>query len=60
MRAWLAAGRPPGKRILGSFESWAAVVGGILEHAGVPGFLQDTEQLYEAADVDGASKLRQF
>jgi len=53
VRAWLAAGQPPGKRILGSFESWASVVGGILEHAGVPGFLQDTEQLYEAADAEG-------
>ncbi|WP_437495092.1 hypothetical protein WME75_33240 [Sorangium sp. So ce1014] len=38
VRAWLAAGRPPGKRTLDSFESWAAVVGGILEHAEVPGF----------------------
>jgi hypothetical protein len=53
VRAWLAAGRPPGKRTLGSFESWATVVGGILEHAGVPGFLHDTEELYEAADAEG-------
>jgi hypothetical protein len=53
VRAWLATGRPPGKRILGSFESWAEVVGGILEHAGVPGFLHDTEELYEAADAEG-------
>ncbi|WP_437605153.1 hypothetical protein WMF20_28730 [Sorangium sp. So ce834] len=45
VRAWLAAGRPPGKRTLGSFESWAAVVGGILEHAEIPGFLHDTEEL---------------
>lgn len=40
-------------RVLGSFESWAAVVGGILEHAGVRGFLEDTEKLYEAADREG-------
>lgn len=53
VRAWLAAGQPPGKRTLGSFESWADVVGGILEHAGVPGFLHDTEDLYEAADAEG-------
>jgi hypothetical protein len=25
----------------------------ILEHAGVPGFLHDTEELYEAADAEG-------
>jgi hypothetical protein len=59
VRAWLVAGRPPGKRVLGSFESWASVVGGILEHAGVPGFLHDTEQLYEAADAEG-QEWREF
>lgn len=59
VRAWLAAGRPPGKRVLGSFESWASVVGGILEHAGIPGFLHDTEQLYEAADAEG-QEWREF
>lgn len=53
VRAWLAAGRPPGKLTLGSFESWASVVGGILEHAEVPGFLHDTEELYETADAEG-------
>jgi hypothetical protein len=53
VRAWLAAGKPPGKKTLGSFESWAAVVGGILEHAGVPGFLHDTEEIYETADAEG-------
>jgi DNA primase catalytic core len=53
VRGWIAVGSPPSKRVLGSFESWARVVGGILEHAGVPGFLQDADQLYEAADADG-------
>jgi putative DNA primase/helicase len=37
--AWDAAGRPPGPRSLGSFERWAAVVGGVLAHAGVDGML---------------------
>ena len=40
-RAWLAAGRPPGKRTLGSYEEWARVLGGILEVAGVPGLLDN-------------------
>jgi hypothetical protein len=53
VRAWLVAGRAPGRRVLGSFESWAAIVGGILEHAGVRGFLEDAEKLYEAADREG-------
>lgn len=59
VRSWLAAGKPSGKRTLGSFESWAAVVGGILEHAGVAGFLHDTEQLYESADAEG-QEWREF
>lgn len=53
VRAWLSAGLPRGHRALGSFESWAEVIGGILEHAGVSGFLEDTEKLYEAADREG-------
>jgi hypothetical protein len=53
VRGWIAAGRPPGRRALGSFESWARIVGGVLEHAGVHGFLDDTEKLYEAADREG-------
>jgi putative DNA primase/helicase len=38
---WLALGRPRGKALLGSFESWAQVIGGILEQAGIAGFLAD-------------------
>ena len=35
-RAWVVAGRPRDKRlVVGSFESWAHVVGGILAHAGI-------------------------
>jgi hypothetical protein len=59
VRAWIASGKRPGKAVLGSFESWADVIGGILEHAGIPGFLQDTEALYEAADSEG-QEWREF
>ena len=52
-RAWLAARRPAPSRSLGSFESWAAVVGGILAHARIKGFLEDTQELYEHADAEG-------
>jgi Domain of unknown function (DUF3854) len=38
---WIAAGRPPGQQTMGSYESYARVVGGILEAAGIPGFLQN-------------------
>jgi hypothetical protein len=51
-QSWIAAGRPPGTRTLGSFEHWAATVGGILQHAGVTDFLQDTNEFYAAADLE--------
>ncbi len=59
VRSWTAAGRPAGERTLGSFESWAAVVGGVLAHAGIAGFLEDTEKLYEEADAEG-QEWREF
>ena len=38
--AWVTAGMPRATdRTLGGFEEWAAVMGGILSTAGVPGFL---------------------
>lgn len=37
---WVAAGCPQGHKTLGSFGDWSRVVGGIVEAAGVPGWLQ--------------------
>jgi hypothetical protein len=46
-RAWIVAGRPEGcNTILGSFESWCGVVGGILEYAGLAGFLDNLQEMY--------------
>lgn len=55
IQAWIAAGRPrmPGKR-LASYESWSDVIGGILLVAGIPGFLDELDALYERADADKA------
>ncbi len=54
VRAWLAAGRPhcTGAR-LGSFETWSRIMGGILEVAGITGFLANTDEMYEQADAKG-------
>jgi len=52
VEAWKAAGRPKGLARLGSFESWAATIGGILEVAGVPGFLTGRDGLYETANAE--------
>lgn len=53
IQAWLAAGCPRGGRRLGSFEGWAAVMGGVLDVVGVPGFLEDLEEVYRHADEQG-------
>jgi putative DNA primase/helicase len=53
-RAWVEAGRPRDRRAtLGSFESWSETMGGILDVAGVPGFLANAEELYELSDAEG-------
>ncbi len=52
-QAWIAARRPRHPILLGSFEEWSAVMGGILAVAGIPGFLGSLEDLYQEADVEG-------
>lgn len=39
VQAWVAAGRPPGKYTLGGYERYVQTMGGILDVAGIPGFL---------------------
>lgn len=53
-RAWIQAGRPVPVRVprVGSFEAWRDMVGGILESAGVPDFLENANEVYLAADED--------
>ena len=54
-RSWFSAGRPePSVNPLGSFEEWTRTVGGILEHAGVDGFLNNLDDLYETVDDETA------
>lgn len=48
--SWVEAGMKPGGETLGSFEAWAAVVGGVLEHAGQTGFLSNVREMYDLAD----------
>lgn len=52
-QSWIAAGRPPAKiKKLGSFENWSEIIGAILEHNKIPGFLNDLDYLYEESDVE--------
>jgi hypothetical protein len=51
-RAWSLAGRPKGcKKIVGGFDEWVAIVGGILAYAGISGFLDNLSKLYEEVDI---------
>ena len=52
-RAWFADSKPPGKQIvLGSYESWAETITGILGHAGVEGFMANAVELRERTEVE--------
>ncbi len=53
VRRWFVMGQPKGQRVLGMFESWAQVMGGILETAGIAGFLTGLEEFYEEVDIEG-------
>lgn len=55
VQAWLASGRPEPKcKPLGSYENWSTVVGGVLENAGIPGFLDNLQEFYEISDTETA------
>ncbi|KQR15600.1 hypothetical protein [Deinococcus sp. Leaf326] len=52
VEAWKADGRPAGATRLGSYESWSATVGGVLQVAGIEGFLEAREHLYEISNPE--------
>jgi putative DNA primase/helicase len=54
-RAWIAAGRPRGTHSLGSFEVWSQTLGGILQVAGVAGFLENLDEVIAASDSEGGA-----
>jgi len=49
-QAWVAEGMPAGKGTLGMFESWAETMSGILDVAGIPGFLENLHERRAEAD----------
>jgi len=53
IKSWIMAGRPLASQKLGMFESWSAVMGGILGHAGISGFLDNLAQFYDESDAEG-------
>ncbi len=49
-QAWIAKGRQPGSKNLGSYGVWSATMSGILENAQIPGFLENAEAFYGMSD----------
>jgi hypothetical protein len=37
------------------FEDWAAIIGGILDTVGIPGFLANLDDFYQESDAEGAA-----
>jgi hypothetical protein len=55
IRAWLVKGRPRGGKTLGMFAEWSHIMGGILQNAGIRGFLANLTDFYDRADTEGAA-----
>ena len=53
IQAWIVAGKPEGKVVMGSYEQWSKVMGGILEVNGINGFLGNLQNLYHQSDAEG-------
>ncbi len=53
-RAWIAAGRPGPSEAppMGMFEGWRHTIGGILDVAGITGFLGNLRSLHEEPDAE--------
>jgi hypothetical protein len=51
IRAWHLAERPAGPATFGSFEKWSRMVGGILEHSGVTGFLDGLDEWRDSTNA---------
>jgi hypothetical protein len=54
-QAWIVAGRPRGSRSIGSYEGWAEALGGVMEVAGIEGFLGNLDEMMAASDSEGAA-----
>ena len=60
-RNWFAAGKPKWSgRPLGTFEGWSTTVGGILEAAGIVGFLENSAEIYDQITDDGSDEWEEF
>ncbi|MDP6063794.1 MAG: hypothetical protein QGI49_03255 [SAR202 cluster bacterium] len=52
VQAWISAGRRYGSVEFGSFTAYARILGGILENAGLQGFLTNRDRTFQAPDPE--------
>ncbi len=52
IRSWIAANQPRGQAAMGSFVEWAQIMGGLLHHHGIDGFLGNQEDLFDRGDTE--------
>lgn len=53
VRSWVTAGKPKaaeGTPAMGGYRPWVELVGGILEHCGIVGFLSNSDEFHSTAD----------
>ena len=61
IQSWVAAGKPLWEeQVLGSYEDWSGVIGGILAVNQVEGFLSNMEGFYEYHDPEWAAFVQQW
>ena len=61
IQSWVAAGKPLWEeQVLGSYEDWSAVMGGILAVNEVEGFLSNLEGFHEYHDPEWAAFVQQW
>lgn len=49
---WIAAGAPRAKHTMRQFTTWASATGGLLDHHGIPGFLDNASEVRELDEED--------
>ncbi len=52
IRNWTNEGQPSGDYQIGSFEDWAKIMGGILDTAGISGFLANRNDMFNKLDTE--------
>ena len=61
-RAWILAGKPYSKDtlVLGGFENYCRIIGGILNFVGIKGFLANAKSMHDELDMDTTQWKRFF